>query len=1003
MRILLGSLCLVRILGAQAQTPTFQWAETIPNVPTPGQLASVGDASVATDGSIYVTGSVNGPRAIVGDFIVGGAYVGRYDTSGTCLWARTLGAAKVAANGNNGVFAVGSFSGTMQFGATTLTAAGFDGFVAKYDANGQPLWAKKMGGPLNDIAFSVAVDGLGRVHVGGTFRGTGTFGGSTLIATQDTTGFHATYDTNGNFQWAAIAGGFNSPQGSPVINTMACDAAGNTIMAGTFDDTGTFGSTTLTATDNDKLYLARFDASGNVTWAYAMGSDLANFPTDVRIAPSGNIYLYGAFHGYTTTFGSTTLNNADYTHSEIFLALFDANGSPQWAQLVGSNFFNDFPSSLDVDDAGNAWVAGSNSFDAQFGSITLTGAGPFLAQYGETGAALLAEHIAPNADVSHVLGANGDHFIHGSHTGAIFDQASGSNVSTALNGAYEGYLAHYDGNLDHHWMRRMGLHGAANDGAISIVTDATGNVYTAGYFITSAIICDDTLRAPLAASHMWLNKRDANGDCVWTRHFTCSEPLGLNQVSRPGSLAMNANGDLFLSGNFFGTIQIGAYELTSASGQDLFLARFDGNGICQWALREGGAGEDAGGAIAVDPDGDLLLVGGFAGSATIGGNSFNSLGQTDGFLAKYDANGNAQWSKSFGGASWDSGAGVAVDAAGNSYITGRYTTNATFDGLILSSTGDADIVLAKCDPAGNLIWLTGSTATGWKSAGAVAIGASGQVYITGQYFGDMTVCTSTLIGDPVNFRPFLSCFDTDGALLWQKDFPCPGGGSSFGLAARPAGDIVLSGTFAGSMTVGANTLTSIGGSDAWVAGFTSAGDVLWTHTISGTDFWDIAFVTDVAADADHVHLVGSLGDLNFTAFDQTGGDFTFDPGNSGSVRFTPNAWDAFVAKFGSVESTTPPFNPPGCNGTVAVAEPIAQETDLLLFPNPVDRTFTLTGEAITADARITVRDMTGREMHVPFAINANKAVLDASALLPGNYMITVRTAKGPVTTHFIKI
>ncbi|MBK8499387.1 MAG: hypothetical protein IPL52_11370, partial [Flavobacteriales bacterium] len=120
----------------------------------------------------------------------------------------------------------------------------------------------------------------------------------------------------------------------------------------------------------------------------------------------------------------------------------------------------------------------------------------------------------------------------------------------------------------------------------------------------------------------------------------------------------------------------------------------------------------------------------------------------------------------------------------------------------------------------------------------------------------------------MNFRAFLSCFDTDGALLWQHDFPATVGSSGASLATRPAGDIVLTGSFSGSMTVGSTTINGVGGQDAWVASFNSAGDNLWAHAMSGTDFWDYAAGSDVTADDQNVHVVGSFGDINFTAFDQ---------------------------------------------------------------------------------------------------------------------------------------
>lgn len=990
-------------LAVHAQ-PTFEWAGTVPNVSTPGQLGMADDADVAPDGTIYIVGEVNGPRAIVGDFIVDSTFVARYDATGTCMWAKSPGGRRLALDGNNGVYVVGAFSGSMVFAGNTLVASGKDAFVAKYDSNGQELWARRMGGALDDRSMSVAVDGLGRVHVGGYFRGTGTFGSSTLIATHDSTGFLATYDANGNFQWAALAGGFNSWSSNLFIsNAMACDAAGNTYMAGQFNGTATFGTTTITTPDFDRLYLVRFDASGNCSWVHAMGAAYGNQIRQIALDATGHVYLFGVFGGPSATFGSATLSNASANHADIFLAQFDTNGIAQWAMPVASSFFNDFCESLDLDASGNAWITGSTAFTSQIGPITIDN-GHFLAEFDPSGNVLSAQNFVNAGFMAQTNGLNGDHFLYGwFFNNAEFDYGSGVNIPASLWSGQEGFVAHYDTDLNLDWLRRMGLHSTAIDGTGGLVTDLAGNVYSAGSFVATAILCDDTLRAPLGASHLWLNKRDANGECVWTTQIKCSEPTALNQSNTTSGLARADNGDVILTGAFFGTIDFGTVQLTSNGGKDIFMARFDENGDCLWAIDGGGSGEDAGVAVSVAPNGDILLVGWYSAVATIAGSTLTSQGYADGFVARFDANGNGIWCRSFGGTSWDNGYGVALDNTGNVYITGRYTTSATFDGLTVSGTGDADLFVAKYDPNGELTWLTGSSDAGWKQSVGITVGASGQVHVSGYYYGSMTICSSTLTGDATNYRPFLSCFDSSGAVLWQQDLPCTGTGYCYSMAARPGGDIVLTGSFTGDLTIDSSTLSSVGIGDAWVAAFNSAGDVLWAQAMSGTDpVWDIASGNTVAADANAVHVAGTFGNFLFSAFDQNGGTVTFAPGDPGSMRFAPNSLDVFVVKFASSENISPPFNPTGCDGTVQVNESMDRAAGLTLAPNPVEHRFTITGEAITLGARIIVRDATGREVALPISRHSNAIEGDASSLPEGIYIITLQSARGLFSAPLIK-
>ncbi|MBK8499148.1 MAG: T9SS type A sorting domain-containing protein [Flavobacteriales bacterium] len=311
--------------------------------------------------------------------------------------------------------------------------------------------------------------------------------------------------------------------------------------------------------------------------------------------------------------------------------------------------------------------------------------------------------------------------------------------------------------------------------------------------------------------------------------------------------------------------------------------------------------------------------------------------------------------------------------------------------------------MAKYDTNGDLSWVTGSTGPGWKQASSIVVGGSGQVYITGQYNGNLTICTSILTGDLLNYYAFLSCLDTAGALLWQQELPATAGSYGASLAARPAGDIVLTGGFSGSMTVGSTTLTGVGGQDAWVASFNSAGENLWAQAMTGADpIWDVAAGAAVAADDQNVYVVGSFGDIYFTAFDQTGGTCAFD-GDPGSVRFAPNSGDAFIVKYGSVENISPPYNPLGCDGTVQIEEARSPVIDLMIAPNPVAHSFTLTSTAaFDARTRVVVHDALGREVTVPFNVRGSSIEVDASALTPGAYTITLFTSAGTLTRHFAK-
>jgi len=310
-------------------------------------------------------------------------FLAKYDTSGNVLWAKSAdgtgddGASSVAVDASGNIYVVGYFGDTLTFGSTTLTNAGhYDIFLVKYDTSGNMLWAKSAGGTGDDNAYSVTVDASGNSYVAGSFLSpTLTFGSTTLTnASSDGDIFLAKYDASGNVLWAKSAGGTDGD----VASSVAVDASGNTYVAGWFySPTLTFGSTTLTNTNvwEDDIFLAKYDANGNVLWAKSAGGTDDDVASSVAVDASGNTYVAGWFYSPTITFGSSTLTNTNVWEDDIFLAKYDANGNVLWAKSAGGTD-DDGASSVAVDASGNTYVAGwFLSPTITFGSTTLTYAG----------------------------------------------------------------------------------------------------------------------------------------------------------------------------------------------------------------------------------------------------------------------------------------------------------------------------------------------------------------------------------------------------------------------------------------------------------------------------------------------------------------------------------------------------------------------------------------------------------------------------------------------------
>ena len=91
-----------------------------------------------------------------------------------------------------------------------------------------------------------------------------------------------------------------------------------------------------------------------------------------------------------------------------------------------------------------------------------------------------------------------------------------------------------------------------------------------------------------------------------------------------------------------------------------------------WSQRHGGTSADEGTSVAVDGAGNVFVTGSFFGTANFGGANLVSAGNADIFIAKYDAIGAHLWSKRVGGSSGDRAIVLAIDPSGNIIVTGQF-------------------------------------------------------------------------------------------------------------------------------------------------------------------------------------------------------------------------------------------------------------------------------------------------------------------------------------------
>lgn len=384
-----------------------------------------------------------------------------------------------------------------------LTAVGNqDIFFAKYDKNGIYIWAKNIGSTTYDSGESIAVDDSGNVYISGYAQGTADFdpGAGTANFTFMNS-FFAKYDSNGNYIWAkAIPNGYANL--GPWITVMENgNLLVTSSFVGTSDFDPSPGVANLTSKGMQDAYIARYDPSGNYVWAIGMGSVKDEFSYSVTTDQNMNIYISGEFSDtadFDPGVGVANIMSTGGIYSDIFFAKYDMNGNYIWAKGVGSKSI-DKSNSISVDTIGCVYITGyfrdTADFDPGPGIVNLISAGSgsrdiFFAKYDLNGNYLWANRIgsASSSEEGTAIAVSNNSsnlgvYITGEFIGTSdFDPDVGTAILNAV-GNGEAFIAKYD--TSGNFIYATSIAGSFSDKGLSIAVDKNplmGGVYTTGYF-----------------------------------------------------------------------------------------------------------------------------------------------------------------------------------------------------------------------------------------------------------------------------------------------------------------------------------------------------------------------------------------------------------------------------------------------------------------------------------------------------------------------------------------
>lgn len=244
----------------------------------------------------------------------------------------------------------GRFIGTIDFdpgsGVTKLTTSTENGYISKFDPDGNFRWVKqlKVDTPVIRYVFprSVATDGMGNIYIAGTFIGNADFDPDTIntypLSAQVASGFVMKLDSTGAFQWAKKIGNDINPMLTRHnANAVAVDAAGDVYITGGYMESVNFGNIQLTSSGLSDIYVAKLDGSGNFLWAKSAGSFFdGEQGTRLSVDETGNLYVTGTYRG-TVDFdlGPGIANIATNGATDVFVLKLTPSGAFIWVKGYG--------------------------------------------------------------------------------------------------------------------------------------------------------------------------------------------------------------------------------------------------------------------------------------------------------------------------------------------------------------------------------------------------------------------------------------------------------------------------------------------------------------------------------------------------------------------------------------------------------------------------------------------------------------------------------------------
>ncbi len=413
---------------------------------------------------------------------------------------------------------------------------------------------------------------------------------------------------------------------------------------------------------------------------------------------------------------------------------------------------------------------------------------------------------------------------------------------------------------------------------LSYYSASTGNVVIASgidnsgsYSWTVPAPAGNDFRVVVSIPSQGSDTSDANFEILALQavnRFEWANYASSSELAEGISPVMDPQGNTLLAGRYNGSIVFPAgdadIQLNSGNNDQLFLAKFDKDGNCLWAVD---AGSQYIHDISLTSQGNIIVAG-YHSSTFFEGSLVPVYGGDDGFVASYSSSGQLDWVRKMGGLGDDYAYGLSTDPQGNVYVCGVFdgsSSELNFGGKLVSSFGNADMFIMKYSPTGTALWAKTFGGEENDYANSLSVDDNGLVWVVGAFASpDVDFDNISTLEGNGNLDAFILRLESNGNVNSALSFGNSGDDEATDISLSPNNEVLVAGIFTNSVVLPGNHSlnTSQGSVGIFGLSLSLSGEVNWTNFVSSTS--DLLYPVISAAGNGMAYLAATgSGNANF--------------------------------------------------------------------------------------------------------------------------------------------